>query len=289
MKIAEIIKLMRPHQYIKNLFIFLPLFFALQISDINLLLNAFLAFISFSLTSSAIYILNDYRDIEEDKLHPKKRNRPLASGTINKNEAMVLMIALGVSGFIMMGVLSWQALMILLIYVILNIAYSFYLKQIAIIDIVIIALGFVLRVYVGATVTMIQASMWIVVMTFLLALFLALAKRRDDIVLYNKTGQKMRKVIDGYNLQFIDMAMTLMAGVVIVSYLMYCVSPDVIERTGSDKLYLTMIYVIIGIIRYMQITFVEEESGNPTKILLEDRLIKSVVILWVITFAIILY
>lgn len=280
---------MRPHQYVKNLFIFLPLFFALKITDTGLLLNAFIAFIAFSFTASAIYILNDYRDIEEDRLHPKKKNRPLASGAIQKNEAMVMMIGLAVSGFIIMGLLSLQALAILVAYVILNIAYSFYLKHVAIIDIVIIAIGFVLRVFVGASVTMLHASTWIIVMTFLLALFLALAKRRDDILLFNKTGQKIRKVIDGYNLQFIDMAMTLMAGVVIVSYLMYCVSPDAIARTGSDKLYLTLVYVIVGIMRYMQITFVEEESGSPTKILLEDGLIKTVILLWVITFAIILY
>lgn len=288
-KFIEIIKLMRPHQYMKNLFIFLPLFFALKVTDTGLLLNTFFAFIAFSLTASAVYIFNDYHDIEEDKLHPKKKNRPLAAGTIKKAEAIILMIALMLCGFAIMAVLSLEALAILAIYVVLNIAYSFYLKHVPIMDIIIIAIGFVLRVFVGTTVTMLNTSMWIIVMTFLLALFLALAKRRDDILLFNSTGKKMRKVIDGYNLQFVDMAMTLMAGVVIVSYLMYCVSPDVIERTGSDNLYLTLVYVIVGIMRYMQITFVEEKSESPTKILLKDKFMQIVILLWIATFAVILY
>jgi len=285
----ELFKLMRPHQYLKNLFIFLPLFFALKVTDVSLLSKVFIAFIAFSLTASAIYILNDYLDIEEDKLHPTKKNRPLASGTITKSQAIFAMIILLGIGFILMMTLSWKAVMIQIIYILLNLAYSTYLKHIAIIDVVIIAIGFVLRVFIGTAVTLLDTSMWIIVMTFLLALFLALAKRRDDVILFNNTGKKMRKVIDGYNIQFVDMAMTLMAGVVIVSYLMYCVSPDVIARTGSDQLYLTLIYVIIGIMRYMQITFVEEASGSPTKVLLKDRLMQIVILLWIVTFAILIY
>jgi len=289
LKGIELIKLMRPHQYVKNLFIFLPLFFALKVTDISLLFHATIAFFAFSMTASAVYILNDYQDIEDDKLHPIKKYRPLALGTISKARALLIMFILTFIGFGLMTVLSWKASTILATYVILNIAYSFYLKHVPIMDVVIIALGFVLRVFVGTAVTGLNTSMWIIVMTFLLALFLALAKRRDDVLLFNKTGQKMRKVIDGYNLKFVDMAMTLMAGVVIVSYLMYCVSPDVIERTGSDKLYLTLIYVIVGIMRYMQITFVEESSGSPTKVLLKDNLIQLVIVMWIVTFGIILY
>ncbi len=289
MKISDIVKLMRPHQYIKNLFIFLPLFFALKITETELLINTFIAFIAFSLTASAIYILNDYLDIEEDKQHPKKKKRPLASGVISKSHAIWVMTILLIVGFTLMILLSYEASAILAMYVLINIAYSFYLKHIAVIDVTIIAIGFVLRIFVGTSVTMMETSMWIVVMTFLLALFLALAKRRDDVILFNNTGKKMRKVIDGYNLQFVDISMTLMAGVVIVSYLMYCVSPDVIDRIGSNKLYLTSLFVIIGIMRYMQVTFVEENSGSPTKVLLTDNLMQTMIVLWIISFAIILY
>ena len=207
MKLSSIIKLMRPHQYIKNIFIFLPLFFALKITDTPLLIDATIAFIAFSLAASAIYILNDYHDIEEDRQHPKKKNRPLASGAIDKKEAIVTMGILLTAGFSLMASLSLQATGILAIYVVVNIAYSFYLKHIAILDVVIIAVGFVLRLFVGSASTDIPLSMWIVIMTFLLALFMALAKRRDDVLIYLETGKKMRKVIDGYNLQFLDIAM----------------------------------------------------------------------------------
>ncbi len=126
-------------------------------------------------------------------------------------------------------------------------------------------------------------------MTFLLALFLALAKRRDDVLIFDNTGQKMRKVLDGYNIQFIDMAMTLMSGIVIVSYIMYCTSFDVMQRVHNDNLYLTALFVIIGIMRYMQLTFVEKNSGSPTKILLKDLMIQITVLLWLVSFGIILY
>ena len=172
---------MRPHQYIKNLFIFLPLFFAMKMTDTSLLINAVIAFIAFSLTASAVYTMNDYCDMEEDRKHPKKKNRPLASGAISKAQAMVIMAASGFAGFALMAIHSLEALAVLAAYVIMNVAYSFYLKHIAILDVTIIATGFVLRLFIGSAVTGIALSMWIVIMTFLLALFLALAKRRDDV------------------------------------------------------------------------------------------------------------
>jgi len=285
----EFIKLIRPHQYLKNLFIFLPIFFSLKINQVDHLIHTLVAFFAFSLTASAIYILNDFLDIEADQNHPQKKFRPLASGKISKKTAFLIFILFTSIGFITIASLSLIAFYIVLGYFVLNILYSFHLKHIAIIDVIIIAIGFVLRVFVGITVIAQDTSMWIIVMTFLLALFLALAKRRDDIIIYNTTGQKMRKVIDGYNLQFVDISMTMMAGVVIVSYLMYCVSPEVIAKTGSNKIYITSLFVIIGIMRYMQVTFVEENSGNPTRILMKDRLIQISLTFWLATFALLLY
>jgi 4-hydroxybenzoate polyprenyltransferase len=289
MKLLPIIKLMRPHQYIKNLFIFLPLFFALKITDTGLLFNAFIAFLAFSLTASAIYTLNDYHDIEEDREHPKKKNRPLASGAISKPQAIVIMVVLSIVGFLLMSTLSLNAVGILLTYVLMNIAYSFYLKHIAILDVSIIAIGFVLRLFIGSLVTGIVLSMWIVVMTFLLALFMALAKRRDDVLIYLDTGKKMRKVIDGYNLQFLDTAMAIMASVVIVAYVSYTTTAEVIERVHSQYLYLTAIFVILGIMRYLQIAFVLKDSGSPTKIVLKDKFMQITIFAWIISFAWILY
>ena len=289
LQLLDIIKLMRPHQYIKNLFIFLPLFFALKITDTALLSNAFIAFISFSLTASAIYTLNDYHDIEEDRQHPKKKNRPLSSGAISKSQAIIIMAVLGVAGIALMATLSLKAVGILASYVAMNIAYSFYLKHVAILDVTIIAIGFVLRLFIGSAVTGIQLSMWIVIMTFLLALFMALAKRRDDVLIYLDTGKKMRKVIDGYNLQFLDTAMAIMASVVIVAYTIYTTSVEVVERVHSEYLYLTALFVILGVMRYLQVAFVLKDSGSPTKIVLKDRFIQLTLLGWIISFAWILY
>jgi len=287
--IKDILKLIRPHQYIKNLFIFMPLFFVGQFDNTELLLNAAIAFVAYSLTASAIYTFNDYHDIEEDRQHPKKKDRPLASGAISKSHAFIIMSVLFVAGFTLMASLSLKAVGLLAGYVVMNIAYSFHLKHVSIIDVSIIAIGFVLRLFIGSAVTNIPLSMWIVIMTFLLALFIALAKRRDDVLIYLDTGKKMRKVNDGYNIQFLDTAMAIMASVVIVAYTIYTTSPEVVARIDSEYLYLTAFFVILGIMRYLQVAFVLKDSGSPTKIVLKDRFMQFTLIGWVLTFAWILY
>jgi len=288
-KLLGAVQLARPHQYLKNLFIFLPIFFALKITDLHLLSSATLAFIAFSLTASGIYILNDYYDIKEDRQHPRKKHRPLASGIISKFEAIIIMLMCFCLGFFLMGLINTKALLILTTYVSLNIAYSLYLKNIAIVDIMIIASGFVLRLFIGSAVTGITLSSWIVIMTFLLALFIALAKRRDDLLIYLDTGKKMRKAINGYNLQFLDSAMVVMATVVIIAYIMYVTSIETVTRINSEYLYLTAFFVILGILRYLQISLVLQDSGSPTKIVIKDRFIQLTLIAWISTFVWILY
>jgi decaprenyl-phosphate phosphoribosyltransferase len=289
MKLASIVKLMCFDQYIKNLFIFLPLFFAMKITDIGLLSNAFIAFIAFSLTASAIYTLNDYHDIEEDRQHPIKKDRPLASGAISKPQAIIIMSVLFVLGGTLMAFLPLKAIAILAAYVVMNIAYSFYLKHISIVDVNIIAIGFVLRLFIGSAVTDVHLSKWIVIMTFLLALFMALAKRRDDVLIFLDTGKRMRKAIDGYNLQFLDAAMTSMASVVIVAYTIYTTSSEVTERANSEYLYLTSFFVIFGVLRYLKITLVNKDSGSPTEIVSKDHFMQLILLGWITTFALIFY
>lgn len=283
------IQLMRPKHYIKNLFIFAPLFFSGKLLNTDLFLNAAWGFFAFCLSASAIYILNDYLDIEEDKKHPTKKLRPLASGAISKTTALILMLILITSGLSLMFFLSLDGLKLLAFYVLMNIAYSIRLKHISILDINIIAVGFVLRLFIGSVLTNTPLSLWIVVMTFLLALFLALAKRRDDVLLFNQSGQKMRKAVKGYNLRFIDGAMVIMSSVVVVCYIMFTISPEVVARMHSDYLYITAVFVILGIMRYLQITHVEENSGSPTKILLTDTFIQLTVIAWILAFVWVLY
>lgn len=289
MHLSIAIQLLRPHQYVKNLFVFLPLFFALQITRLDLILSLVLAFIAFSLSASAVYILNDLLDIVEDRKHPIKAHRPLASGAFSKRSAVVLMSLFGLGGLCIMATLDFSAFILLVVYLLLNLLYSLWLKHLAIVDITIIAVGFVLRLFVGAAVSGIALSVWIVVMTFLLALFLALAKRRDDVLIFNQTGEKMRRVIDGYNREFVEIAMAIMAAVVILAYILYTITPEVTRGLNTDKLYLTSIFVVMGILRYMQITFVEQRSGNPTAIVLKDVFMQLVLLGWISSFALVIY
>ena len=170
----------------------------------------------------------------------------------------------------------------------MNILYSIWLKHIPILDVSIIGVGFVLRIFAGTAVIQSETSMWIVVMTFLLALFLAFAKRRDDVLL-SYDAKNVRKNIIGYNLEFINTAMAIMASVIIVAYISYSVSEEVIKRLNTEYLYLTVFFVIIGIFRYLQITFIEEKSGSPTKIFYEDLFIQLTIIFWITAFGLIIY
>lgn len=289
-KIQAAIKLLRPHQWVKNTFIFLPIFFGLRITEVEVLINALYAFFGFSFVASAVYVLNDWFDIEADRLHPKKKERPLASGTITKTEGAILMavfILAGLSIFVFVLQNYW-ALGLILFYLLQNILYTIRLKHIAIIDITIIALGFVIRILMGGVATNTYLTHWIILITFLLALFLGLAKRRDDVLIYTKTGDLVRKNISGYNLEFLNACMTIMASIVIVGYVMYTISPEVIQRVGQN-LYLTTFFVIVGIMRYLQITFVKEKSGDPTKILINDRMLQLIIVGWISSFVVILY
>lgn len=284
----DYLKLLRPYQYLKNLFIFSPLIFAIKITHIDLVVNTIIAFIAFSLVASSIYIFNDIQDVNEDQKHPHKKNRPIAAGKISKVKAMYLMAILFLAGSLIAAILNIHLLLILFVYFILNIFYSLGLKHLAIIDIIIVAIGFVLRVFAGSVVISVETSEWIIIMTFLLALFLALAKRRDDVLLSIADNQT-RKSIDGYNLEFINSGMNIMASIVIVSYILFTISPATTDKFHSNYLYLTTIFVITGIIRYLQITFVENNSSAPTNILIKDRFLQVTIILWLILFGILIY
>jgi len=275
-------RLLRIHQYIKNIFIFAPLFFSFHFK-LELMLDTVLVFILFSLLASAIYIFNDFMDIEEDKKHPIKKDRPLANGKVSKAKAITLMFILSIFSLSISFYLSQMLFIVLIIYFILNIAYSLKLKHITIVDIFIIATGFVLRLFAGASVLEASLSMWIIILTFLLALFLAIAKRRDDVLL-SIEGKSIRKNIDGYNLEFVNALMVVMSSVIIVCYILYTVSSEVIIRLHSEYLYLTAFFVILGITRYMQITFVEKNSGSPTTIVLNDKFLQTTILLWLMSF-----
>lgn len=285
----EFIVILRPHQNIKNLFVFMPLFFSSQITDINLLFKTTVAFLAFSLVAGSVYVFNDYHDIEEDKVHPNKRKRPLASGKISKRSAKKLMLSLVICGIGLSFLVDINVLFLVFVYIVINVSYTLKLKHIPILDVFLISTGFVIRLFVGAVVINIELSKWIIIMTFLLALFLAFAKRRDDVLIYLESGKKTRKVVDGYNIEFLNASMMVMSSVIIVSYIMYTISPEVIARINNNKLYLTVVFVILGILRYMHISFVEKNSGSPTEVLLIDKYIQLILLGWVISLILFFY
>lgn len=286
---VEYLKLLRPKDWAKNLFLFIPLFFAGEIFNVTFLQELFLGFLAFSFTASAIYILNDYRDREDDKKHPVKCKRPLASGAVSPIVALVIFAVLLLAGFGLAWFIKEKFLFILSIYFLINLGYSFGLKTIPILDIVLVAIGFVLRIKGGSVITQVPLSEWIIIMVFLLALFMAIGKRRDDILLKLSSGTDMRKAIKGYSLDFLNTLLALVCAVIVVAYFMYTMSPDVVERMGTHRLYYTCLFVLAGIMRYLQVIYVLADSGSPTKILYKDRFIQITIVLWIASFISILY
>lgn len=288
-RLTGILSLIRIPHYLKNLFLFLPLFFAGELFHIEKLIPTFSGFLVFNLFASAVYILNDLKDKENDQRHPIKKNRPVASGQISTRTAIFVMVIMLVSGSALLYKMPIWAALIMAVYFISNVAYSFGLKQIAVVDVFIVSAGFVFRVMMGSVVSGVDISKWIIVMTFLLSLFLALAKRRDDVLLFIRTGQKTRKVVDGYNIPFLDTSISLMAGITLVSYIMYTIDDHVIQIFHTDRLYITTIFVLMGIMRYLQLIFVYQKSGSPTRILMKDRIVQLSLAGWIITFLVIIY
>ena len=287
-------KLLRVEQWVKNLFVFVPLFFSGNVKNLELLTKSIFAFIIFSFVASIVYILNDYNDIEEDKKHPEKRRRPLASGAISKSNAIGILIGLILLDTALIFLAQayfhenlWKFIIIVAFYFIMNIAYTFRLKHVPIIDISIIAIGFVLRVLSGGNITGISTSQWAILLTFVLALVLAIGKRRGELINAQISG-KTRRALDGYNVQFADIVLSISVTLAIVCYLMFTLSPEVQARF-HERVFYTVIFVVFAFLRYLQQTLVYNRTESPTKIVYRDRYIQVTLILWVATFLIQIY
>ena len=287
-KIKHLLLLARPNNWIKNLIIFSSIFFAGEISNVLLLRDSLITFISFSLITSSVYILNDFMDREQDRAHPSKKDRPLAAGKISVAHASVTAAVLVVVGLGLIFQLSIDTFYISLFYVAIMISYCLVFRKIALVDVGIIAIGFVLRLYVGSTVTGFPNSMWIVIMTFLLAVFIALAKRRDDINNPVTEENKTRESLNGYNLVLVDIMITVLVPIIIVTYILYCTADNNVARIG-ENLYLTSVFVFFGFMRYLQLVFVKNQGGDPIKLLYHDTGIQLALILWVSSFGWLLY
>lgn len=289
-KIKNYIKLIRVKHWLKNGLVFLPIFFSSNIFNINLLLTSVLAFFIFSFTSSIVYVVNDMSDIEKDKLHPVKKNRPLASGAISIPMARVVIVIL----FVLVALLSFFAykennnvfvFLIPLIYLVLNIMYSKGLKNIPIIDVVILVSGFVFRVMYGGVITDIEVSKYLYLMIIFGAFYLGFGKRRNEII---KNGEKSRKVLELYNKEFLDKNMYVMLGLAVVSYTLWCVDPATIARVGNDYLFWTIPLLIIILLLY-SLNIEGNSHGDPIEVILADKKLLVTVFIYIIVMGGILY
>ena len=283
------IQLLRPLQWLKNVFVVAPLFFSTNLLNVELLWSVMLTFAAFCLASSSVYCFNDIIDREADRLHPRKCHRPVASGRVTVRQAYAVMSLCIALSYVFAVLSTPSSSFFITIYLLLNLAYSLRLKRYAIVDVMVIAAGFVVRVLSGGAAAAVPVSGWIVLMTFLLTLFLALAKRSDDYRIYEKTGTVPRVSIVGYNQTFINEAVAIAGAVTMVCYIMYTMSEEVIQRMGTRYVYLTSFWVLAALLRYLQNMIVFGRSGSPTKALVKDYFLQFIIAGWILSFFFIIY
>ena len=289
---SPFIELLRPKQWVKNVFVLLPVFFSHRLTDVAAVGAALLCAVAFSLAASAVYCLNDVLDREADARPPRKCRRPIASGRVSSAQGVALGVVCAAVAVAMVAVLLPAAVVALVAaYLLVNALYSLRLKHVALVDVLTVAVFYVMRVQAGAWAAHVEASQWIVVMTYLLALFLVLGKRRDDVVLSVSAGSAtpLRRASAAYNADFLNVALTLVATVTLVAYLMYTISPEVTARFGTPYVYFTAVFVLAGILRYLQLAIVEQRTGSPTEVVLHDRFTQCCLLGWAITFGAIIY
>ena len=268
----DYIKLIRIKHWLKNLLVFLPIFFSINILNINLLETILLSFLAFSFVSSIVYIINDINDLESDKLHPIKKERPLASGKISISNAKKMILILSILEIIVMIFLFKRSnniitFIIPITYLILNLLYSKFLKNIPIIDVVVLVLGFLLRVIYGGAVINIEVSKYLYLMIIFGSFYLGFGKRRNEII---KNGEKGRKVLKIYNKDFLDKNMYVAFSLAIVSYTLWCVDPMTIERIGNDYIFWT-IPVLIVLLQLYSLNIEGNSHGDPIEVILSDK------------------
>jgi len=288
MSIRDLIGVVRVHQWVKNLFIFLPAFFGQEL-DKDSALPLMLAFVSFSLAASAVYTFNDIIDASSDRLHKAKKNRPIASGAITNLSAFLLVGCLVLASLIMAYCIHTLFFTVCVLYLFQNVLYSIWLKNLVLVDVTIVSFGFLIRLFAGGVIVDVPVSNWMYIMTFLLAMLLALGKRRDDLLILEDEGQMVRPAIRGYSIEFINLISVMLGGIIVVAYIMYTLSPELITRIGTPYVYITSLFVLLGVLSYLQLALVYENSGNPTLILLRDNPIRFTVLGWLLTFGYLLY
>jgi 4-hydroxybenzoate polyprenyltransferase len=281
--------MLRPYQWSKNLLLFSSLIFSTSLFVRNDLILSILAFGIFCITSSGIYILNDLRDIERDRLNPTKKNRPLAAGKIPKSKAIIIMMFLLSISVMFSILLDKNFFIIILTYLCLNFAYSFGLKNIVILDAMIVAFGFFLRVFAGCVIIKVEVTPWLFICTLSLALTLSFGKRRNELNELKFAAKNFRGTLELYTPQLLDVILTICSATAVITYSLYTMANETVQRFGNQRLILTMPFVLYGVFRYLYLIYTKNKGGDPTKLLLLD--LPSILngILWISSIIYLIY
>lgn len=290
MKFLRVIELIRPKQWIKNLFVFAPILFAGKLLDYQMLVTNILAFAAFCCVSSSVYVLNDIIDVESDRVHKKKRYRPIAAGYISVNQAKILLFLLLIITTLISLKLPFLFILTITAYFVNNLLYSFKIKNIVLLDVFSISTGFILRVIAGAVAIDVSISSWMIITTIFISLFLGISKRRAELSGPNQENlEKQRRVLSDYDVVFVDQLNTIAATGTIISYALYTVSEKAISSFHSDKLIYTTPFVIYGIFRYLYLLHQKNLGESPTQIVTKDIPIIVNSLLWILICSVIIY
>jgi 4-hydroxybenzoate polyprenyltransferase len=287
--LRDVFQLLRPMQWSKNTVLFAALIFAKHLFVVSDLITVTLGFLAFCGLASGAYVMNDLRDCERDREHPLKSLRPLPSGRLRRGTAMALSATLVLAGMLAAIALRPAFGLLAGVYFVLQVAYTFWLKEVVILDVMSIAAGFVIRAVAGGVLIMVPVSPWLIICTFLLALFLGFSKRRHELILLEARATNHRASLKEYSPYFLDQMIAVVTASTVVAYAIYTASPEVRDKLGTDKLYLTIPFVLFGIFRYLYLVHQREEGGNPTQLLLRDQPLLIDVLLWITTATLLLY
>jgi len=287
--IVDFIESMRPRQWIKNCFVFTALIFSRNVFDPVMVFRVTLAFFFFCAVSGVVYIINDTCDLEKDRLHPTKKERPIASGRLDSRSALSVAIPLLILTLAAASFVSRSLIMTLAAYFLLNLAYSIKLKDIVLLDAFAISAGFVLRVFAGALVINVSVSSWLIICTILLALFLAFSKRRHEIVVLEVFAIDHRRILGEYSTTFLDQMISVVTASTVISYALYTMSDETIAKFDTRSLIYTVPFVLYGVFRYLYLVHQKKGGGDPAAHLLTDIPLIINIIIWIVTASFIIY
>jgi len=280
---------LRPEQWSKNLLVFAGLLFARRLFDLPSVLTALAAFTIFCALSGTVYLVNDIADRDSDRTHPLKSRRPIASGRVSVTLAAATAVALALAALLGSVALGWRFALVAASYLVLNMLYSMVLKHVVILDVLTIAIGFVLRASAGAIAIDVEISHWLFVCTILLALFISLAKRRHELVLLAAGAKEHRPILDEYSSYLLDQMICITAGSSLIAYVLYTISPENAEKFGTPWMDLTIPFPIYGIFRYLYLVHRRDGGGSPSELLLSDLPLLACVVSWVAAVVVIIY